>query len=78
MQVEVLALATLYEARGEFQLTLEQMRPAGLGALYEAFERLKRKLEGEGLFDAHASGRARLPVRLASLPRRRLLRCATY
>lgn len=52
MQVEVLALATLYEARGEFQLTLEQMRPAGLGALYEAFERLKHKLEGEGLFDA--------------------------
>ncbi len=52
MQVEVLALATLYEARGEFQLTLEQMRPAGLGVLYEAFERLKRKLENEGLFDA--------------------------
>jgi len=52
MQVEVLALATLYEARGDFQLTLEQMRPAGLGALYEAFERLKRKLESEGLFDA--------------------------
>jgi exodeoxyribonuclease VII large subunit len=52
MQAEVLALATLYEARGEFQLTLEQMRPAGLGALYEAFERLKRRLEGEGLFDA--------------------------
>jgi exodeoxyribonuclease VII large subunit len=52
MQVEVLALATLYEARGEFQLTLEQMRPAGLGALYEAFEQLKKKLKGEGLFDA--------------------------
>jgi exodeoxyribonuclease VII large subunit len=52
MQVEVLALATLYEARGDFQLTLEKMRPAGLGALYEAFERLKTKLEGEGLFDA--------------------------
>ena len=52
MQVEVLALTTLYEARGEFQLTLEQMRPAGLGALYDAFERLKRKLEAEGLFDA--------------------------
>ncbi len=52
VQVEVLALATLYEARGEFQLTLEQMRPAGLGALFEAFERLKRKLEDEGLFDA--------------------------
>ena len=52
MQVEVLALATLYEARGDFQLTLEKMRPAGLGALYEAFERLKAKLEGEGLFEA--------------------------
>ena len=52
MQVEVLALPTLYEARGDFQLTLEKMRPAGLGALYEAFEKLKRKLEAEGLFDA--------------------------
>lgn len=51
MQVEVLALPTLYEARGDFQLTLEKMRPAGLGALYEAFEKLKRKLEQEGLFD---------------------------
>ena len=50
VQVEVLALPSLYEARGEFQLTLEQMRPAGMGALYEAFERLKKKLEGEGLF----------------------------
>ncbi len=50
MSVEVLALPTLYEARGDFQLTLERMRPAGLGALYEAFEKLKRKLEQEGLF----------------------------
>ncbi|MFA6902588.1 MAG: exodeoxyribonuclease VII large subunit [Gallionellaceae bacterium] len=49
-QVEVLALPSLYEARGEFQLTLEQMRPAGMGALYEAFEKLKKKLEVEGLF----------------------------
>ena len=52
MQVEVLALPTLYEARGEFQLTLEQMRPVGLGILYEAFAKLKTKLEAEGLFDA--------------------------
>lgn len=51
MLVEVHALATLYEARGEFQLTLERMRPAGQGALYEAFERLKEKLSEEGLFD---------------------------
>ncbi len=52
MQVEVLALPTLYEARGDFQLILEQMRPAGLGALHEAFERLKQKLGAEGMFAA--------------------------
>lgn len=51
-QVEVLAAATLYEQRGDFQLTVEQMRPAGSGVLYERFARLKQKLEGEGLFDA--------------------------
>ena len=51
MQVEVRALPTLYEARGDFQLTVENMRRSGLGALFEAFERLKRKLEQEGLFD---------------------------
>ncbi len=51
MQVEVQALVTLYEARGEFQLTIEQLRHAGLGALFEAFERLKTKLQQEGLFD---------------------------
>ena len=52
MQVEVLALATLYEARGEFQLMLEQIRPTGLGTLHDRFERLKLKLNAEGLFDA--------------------------
>ena len=51
-QVEVLALPSLYEARGDFQLMLEQMRPAGVGVLYEAFERLKRRLGGEGMFAA--------------------------
>ena len=51
MQVEVRAQATVYEARGEFQLNVEAMRRAGLGALFEAFQRLKEKLEQEGLFD---------------------------
>ncbi|MGA7595463.1 MAG: exodeoxyribonuclease VII large subunit [Gallionella sp.] len=51
-QVEVLAVATLYEQRGDFQLTVEQMRPAGLGLLYERFERLKQLLEIQGLFSA--------------------------
>jgi len=51
-QVEVLAVVTLYEQRGDFQLTVEQIRPAGLGVLYERFAQLKLKLESEGLFDA--------------------------
>ncbi|WP_051711341.1 exodeoxyribonuclease VII large subunit [Andreprevotia chitinilytica] len=51
-QVEVRAVISLYEARGDFQLTIEAMRPAGLGALFEAFEKLKKKLATEGLFDA--------------------------
>lgn len=51
-QIEVLAIATLYEQRGDFQLTVEQMRPAGLGILYERFERLKQLLQTEGLFAA--------------------------
>jgi exodeoxyribonuclease VII large subunit len=51
-QIEVLAVATLYEQRGDFQLTVEQVRPAGLGILYEQFARLKQLLESEGLFDA--------------------------
>jgi exodeoxyribonuclease VII large subunit len=50
-QVEARALVTLYEARGDFQLNVEFLRRSGLGALYEAFERLKAKLDKEGLFD---------------------------
>ncbi|TMG75971.1 MAG: exodeoxyribonuclease VII large subunit [Betaproteobacteria bacterium] len=51
MQVEAQVLVSLYEPRGRFQLTVENLRPAGLGPLYERFLRLKEKLEREGLFD---------------------------
>ena len=51
MRAEVHALVTLYEPRGEFQLVVQSMRPAGRGALYEAFQKLKEKLAAEGLFD---------------------------
>ena len=54
MQVEVRALVTLYEARGDYQLNVEAVRPAGIGDLFEAFKRLKDKLAAEGLFDAEA------------------------
>lgn len=50
MQVEARVLVTLYEARGDFQLTVENLRQSGLGALYEKFERLKATLLSEGLF----------------------------
>ncbi|MDO9387702.1 MAG: exodeoxyribonuclease VII large subunit [Thiobacillus sp.] len=49
--VEIRALPSLYEARGEFQLGAEAIRRAGAGRLYEAFLKLKAKLEAEGLFD---------------------------
>jgi exodeoxyribonuclease VII large subunit len=52
LEVDIRALPSLYEARGEFQLGVETMRRAGVGALFEAFERLKKKLAAEGLFDA--------------------------
>src|ERR1700676_1833236 len=42
----------LYEARGEYQIYVENIEPVGLGALQLAFEQLKRRLEAEGLFAA--------------------------
>ncbi len=50
--VEIRGRVTLYEARGEYQIQVDQMRRAGLGSLFEAFLALKSKLESEGLFDA--------------------------
>ena len=42
---------SVYEARGEYQLYVDFLEPAGLGALQLAFEQLKAKLAAEGLFD---------------------------
>jgi exodeoxyribonuclease VII large subunit len=49
-KVEVRALVTLYGARGDYQINVEAIRRAGVGALYEAFLRLKDKLGAQGLF----------------------------
>ena len=51
MRVEAQALVTLFEARGDYQINVETLRPAGAGNLAEAFRRLKDKLAAEGLFD---------------------------
>ena len=50
-KVEVRALVTLYAPRGDYQLNVEAIRRAGVGNLYEAFLRLKEKLNAEGVFD---------------------------
>lgn len=55
---------SIYEARGDYQLIVEQLEPAGEGALRRQFEVLKKKLAGEGLFDT-----ARKKA-LPTLPRR--------
>ena len=52
LAVEVRAVASIYEPRGEFQLNVEAMRQAGVGALFERFLARKRALEAAGLFDA--------------------------
>ncbi len=51
-QVLLRARASLYEARGEYQLVVEYVEEAGIGVLRRRFEELKRKLAAEGLFDA--------------------------
>lgn len=50
-QVRIRGKVTLYENRGDFQIIAEHIEPAGLGALQQAFEELKRKLQSEGLFE---------------------------
>jgi len=65
MQVVVRGRVTVYEDRGELQISAEYIEPKGAGALQIAFEQLKAKLEAEGLF---AAGRKKavpaLPARV--------------
>lgn len=51
MQIRARGRLTVYEARGQYQLSVQQVEPAGAGMLQAKFEALKRKLQGEGLFD---------------------------
>lgn len=51
--VRVRAKVDFYTGRGDLQLICEALEPAGTGALLAAFERLKKKLAAEGLFDEH-------------------------
>lgn len=51
MAVQVSGHVSVYEVRGQYQLYVKSMRPAGEGELQAAFERMKRRLQAEGLFD---------------------------
>ena len=50
--IEISGKISIYEARGEFQITVNEVRLKGLGQLYEAYERLKAQLQAEGAFSA--------------------------
>ncbi|MDV6379243.1 exodeoxyribonuclease VII large subunit [Sporosarcina sp. GW1-11] len=52
MNVLITGDVTVYEAAGSYQLYVQTMEPDGIGALYLAFEQLKKKLQQEGLFEA--------------------------
>ena len=64
LHVTVRGRITVYEDRGELQISAEFMEPKGAGALQLAFEQLKARLQAEGLFDA--SRKKQIP----SLPQR--------
>ncbi len=51
MKVRLEGRITVYERRGAYQLDVISMQPVGIGPLQQAFERLKAKLDAEGLFD---------------------------
>jgi exodeoxyribonuclease VII large subunit len=53
-QVLVFGRVSIYEARGDYQLIVEQLEDAGEGELRRRFEALKKKLSAEGLFDEEA------------------------
>ncbi|KRL01318.1 exodeoxyribonuclease VII large subunit [Liquorilactobacillus capillatus] len=65
MKVLVVGRISLYEATGNYQIYVEKMEPDGVGALYQAYEQLKKKLSAEGLFSAPKKSLPLFPQRIA-------------
>jgi exodeoxyribonuclease VII large subunit len=65
MQIIAIASVRVYTRGGYYQLDLHKIQPAGVGALFAAFEKLKRKLEAQGLFDP--ARKKPLPPRIGRL-----------
>src|SRR5437660_625582 len=59
-RIQVFGTVSVFEARGQYQISVQMVQPRGLGVLQAKFEALKRKLEAEGLFD---------PARKRTLPK---------
>ncbi|MGX7417437.1 exodeoxyribonuclease VII large subunit [Carnobacterium gallinarum] len=65
MKVLVIGRISLYEASGNYQIYVEHMEPDGVGALYQALEEMKKKLQQEGLFNAPKQLISTFPKRIA-------------
>jgi len=64
-RVRVYGQITVFESRGQYQMLVRKIEPAGVGALMQRFEELKRKLEAEGLFEpARRRPLPKLPQRI--------------
>lgn len=65
MKVLVTGRISLYGPSGSYQIIVDSMQPDGVGALYQAYEQLKKKLQSEGLFDRPKRSLRRFPKRIA-------------
>ncbi|MDN6640208.1 MAG: exodeoxyribonuclease VII large subunit [Tetragenococcus sp.] len=67
MKVMVVGRISIYETTGNYQIYIDQMQPDGIGALYQAYEQLKKKLDAEGLFNLPKKNLPKFPRRIAVL-----------
>ena len=67
MKVLVIGKFSVFEKSGQYQINIEHMEPDGVGALYLAYEQLKKKLEAEGLFSLPKKPIPQFPKKIAIL-----------
>ena len=67
MKVLVIGKVSVFEKSGQYQINIEHMEPDGVGALYLAYEQLKKKLEVEGLFSLPKKPIPQFPKKIAIL-----------
>ena len=65
MKVQVVGRISLYEPSGSYQIYVDRMEPLGVGALYQAYEQLKKKLAAEGLFAQNNRPLVKYPRKIA-------------